>query len=152
MRALIQRVSQASIIIDKKPGGSIGSGLVVFLGVHHDSKPDEAKWLAEKILKLKLFDDAAATSSNQKSITDTSGGILIVSQFTLHASTRKGTKPSYHRAAAPEIAQPLYDVFVRQMRQLHTGAVENGHFGAYMEVSLTNDGPLTIMIDSKLKE
>jgi len=152
VRALIQRVSTASIRIDREPGGTIGPGLVVFLGVNHSSEQEDTRWLAEKILKLRLFEDGNVSSTGQKSVTDIAGGLLVVSQFTLHASTQKGTKPSYHRAAAPEIAEPLYDHFVQTLRALYQGPIETGRFGAYMQVELNNDGPVTILIDSKNRE
>lgn len=152
MRALIQRVSQGSITIDGEPGETMGRGLVIFLGISQGNSSDDVQWLAEKILKLKVFDDADVTSTGKNSVTDIQGGILIVSQFTLHASTRKGTKPSYHRSAAPNVAEPLYDLFVKTIRRSHSGLVITGRFGAFMEVQLTNDGPVTILIDSKNKE
>lgn len=152
MRALIQRVSEASITIHGEAGGCISSGLVVFLGIPHGCNQTDAEWLTKKILKLRLFEDGSSTSSGQKSVTDIAGGLLVVSQFTLHASTKKGTKPSYHRAAPPEIAEPLYHYFVQVLRDAHTGQVETGKFGAYMQVQLCNDGPVTILLDSKNKE
>jgi len=147
-------VSHASVTIDGTPAGRIETGFVIFLGIHHASEAGDAEWLADKILQLRLFEDvdSSSTASGQKSVSDIKGGLLVVSQFTLHASTKKGTKPSYHRAAAPEIAEPLYDCFVQMLRDRHTGQVETGRFGSYMEVSLCNDGPVTLQIDSKNKE
>lgn len=152
MRALIQRVQRASIDINQSPGGSIAQGLVIFLGITHSSEQEDARWLAEKILKLKLFEDENTSSSGQQSIADINGGLLIVSQFTLHASTKRGTKPSFHRAAPPDQAEPIYDYFVEVIKECHAGAIITGDFGAHMDVHLTNDGPVTIMIDSKNKE
>lgn len=124
----------------------------MFLGINHGSAETDADWLAKKILKLRLFEDEAAQSTGQKSVIEIQGDLLIVSQFTLHASTKKGTRPSYHRAAAPETAEPLYHFFVQTLRDAYTGPIKTGRFGAYMEVLIHNDGPVTILLDSNQKE
>lgn len=150
MKALIQRVASASLLVEEEETGSIHSGLVLFLGVHRDSRPEDAAWLAEKILKLRIFD--SPDSAQAASLTETGGGLMIVSQFTLHASTRKGTRPSYHRAAPPEQAEALYESFLDQLRKRHTGPLITGQFGAHMNVRLDNDGPVTLIIDSQNRE
>ena len=119
MRALLQRVRSASVMIDNEPGPMIQTGLVIFLGVTHDSRAEEARWLAEKILKLKVFDPTSSEQAGPQSVVDINGDLLVVSQFTLHASTKKGTKPSYHRAASPDVAQPLYNYFVENLTASH---------------------------------
>jgi len=150
MRVLIQRVSQASVRIGHAEKGRIGEGLLVLLGIEEADQPDDAAWLCGKIVRLRIFDDK--TGVMNLSVKDIDGGILIVSQFTLHASTKKGNRPSYIRAARPETAIPLYEKFLAQMELELGKPVQKGEFGAMMQVSLVNDGPVTIFIDSRSKE
>lgn len=151
MRILIQRVREASVTIDAQLYSSIGAGLLVLVGIEDaaDSKEDVA-WLCGKLLKLRIFNDDAGVMN--RSAEEVGADILIVSQFTLHASTRKGNRPSYIRAARPEKAIPLYEAFIAAVRQGATGKVETGRFGADMQVALINDGPVTIWIDSQHRE
>lgn len=147
MRALLQRVSQAQVDVDGATVGQIDTGLLVLLGIAPDDGPDDIEWLLRKILNLRIFHDEAGKMN--LSLTDTAGGILVVSQFTLHADTRKGNRPSFTAAAAPEQAEELFEEFMAQLYLEHGGAIESGEFGANMQVSLTNDGPVTIWLDSK---
>ena len=150
MRAVIQKVSDASITIDKKKTRKIGPGLVILLGIEESDDRSDIEWLSGKITRLRIFKDDAGIMN--LSVLDINGEVLIVSQFTLHASTRIGNRPSYIKAAAPETAIPLYKAFIEQM-QLDLGKmVVTGEFGAYMQVNLTNDGPVTISIDTKNRE
>lgn len=150
MRAVIQKVSHASISIDKNQTKKIGKGLVILLGIEESDIQSDIQWLSGKISRLRIFNDSQGIMN--LSVLDVNGEIMIVSQFTLHASTRKGNRPSYIKAASPETAIPLYESFIEQM-QLDLGkTVVTGEFGAYMQVSLTNDGPVTISIDTKNKE
>lgn len=130
--------------------GAIGAGLVVLVGVAADDTFEDVAWLAEKICKLRLFEDA--DGKMRFALCETSNEALVVSQFTLFASTRKGTKPSWHRAAPPEIAIPLYEEFVCRMESLLQRPVATGQFGAMMHVALVNDGPVTLILDSRLRE
>lgn len=150
MRAVIQKVSHASIAIDDDQTKEIGQGLVVLLGIEESDDLQDILWLSGKISRIRIFKDRQGIMN--LSVLDVQGDIMIVSQFTLHASTRKGNRPSYIKAAAPEKAIPLYEAFVEQMQQDLGKAVTTGEFGAYMKVSLTNDGPVTISIDTKNKE
>ena len=150
MRAVIQRVSQASVSVDGAVTGSIGRGLLVLVGIATDDTADDITWLTGKIAGQKLFADENGRMN--LSVTEAGAGVLVVSQFTLLASTRKGTKPSWHRAAGPEAAVPLYEAFVRKMEELLGRPVATGQFGAMMEVSLVNDGPVTLVLDSWLRE
>ena len=150
MRAVIQRVSRASVTVEGATTGEIGRGLLVLLGIAPDDTPDDIAWLAGKIATQKLFPDE--TGRMNFSVAEVGGGVLVVSQFTLLASTRKGTKPSWHRAAPPEVAVPLYESFVRAMEKLIGHPVATGKFGAMMEVALINDGPVTLVLDSRLRE
>ena len=150
MRAVVQKVSDASIVINKGGREKIGQGLVILLGIEESDTPEDIEWLSGKISRLRIFDDAEGVMN--LSINDVKGEILIVSQFTLHASTKKGNRPSYIKAAAPETAIPLYKAFVSQMELDINKTVVTGEFGAYMQVNLTNDGPVTILIDTKNKE
>ncbi len=147
MRAIVQRCSSGSITIDHEPGGNIGQGLVVLLGMHETDTPEDSAWILRKLLNLRIFDDENGTPN--LSVQDVGGELLIVSQFTLHANTKKGNRPSYNSAAKPEVAVPLYEQFLDDLGAQFTGTVHTGKFGAYMEVSLTNDGPFTIILDSK---
>jgi len=150
MRAVVQRVSQASVTVERSLTGEIGRGLLVLVGVTEDDAEEDIAWLAGKIVGQKLFADE--TGRMNLSVMETGGGVLVVSQFTLLASTRKGTKPSWHRAAGPEAAVPLYEAFVRKMEELLGRSVATGQFGAMMEVALVNDGPVTLVLDSRLRE
>jgi D-tyrosyl-tRNA(Tyr) deacylase len=150
MRALVQKVSDASIVIHRDTRREIGKGLVVLLGIEQRDSPEEIEWLSGKISRLRIFDDAKGVMN--LSVTDVHGEIMVVSQFTLHASTKKGNRPSYIKAAPPETAIPLYEAFIDQMELDINKPVVTGEFGAYMQVKLTNDGPVTLMIDTKNKE
>jgi len=150
MRAVIQKVSDASITIDKKKTRKIGPGLVILLGIEESDNRSDIEWLSGKITRLRIFKDDAGIMN--LSVLDINGEVLIVSQFTLHASTRKGNRPSYIKAAAPETAIPLYKAFIEQMQQDLGKMFVTGEFGAYMQVNLTNDGPVTISIDTKNRE
>lgn len=150
MRAVLQRVSRASVTVEGALTGSIERGLLVLVGVAPDDTTEDIAWLAGKIAGQKLFPDDGGRMN--LSVSEVGGGVLVVSQFTLLASTRKGTKPSWHRAAPPEVAVPLYEAFVRKMEELLGRPVATGKFGAMMEVSLTNDGPLTLVLDSRLRD
>jgi D-tyrosyl-tRNA(Tyr) deacylase len=150
MRAVIQRSSTASVTIDEEVAGSIGGGLVVLLAVEEVDTRADIEWLSGKIVRLRIFDDAAGLMN--RSVQDVQGEILLVSQFTLFASTKKGNRPSFSRSAPPEIAVPLYEQFVAQLTVDLGRPVQTGRFGAHMLVSLTNDGPVTIIIDSKSRE
>jgi D-tyrosyl-tRNA(Tyr) deacylase len=130
--------------------GEIGPGLLVLLGIAKDDTPADCTWLAQKIVKLRIFSDADGQMN--RDVTDRGGEILVVSQFTLHASVRKGTRPSYNDAARPELALPLYEEFVLQLQTALGRRVQTGRFGALMKVSLVNDGPVTLLIDTKTRE
>ena len=146
MRAVVQRVTRASVTIDGKIVGEIGKGLVVLLGIARDDTKLDAAYLAEKIAALRIFDDEAGKMN--VSVKDTHGGLLIVSQFTLYGDVRRGLRPSWLDAAAPEVAEPLYDFFVRQARAF-VSDVATGSFRAMMQLELVNDGPVTILLDSR---
>ncbi|MEM1058735.1 MAG: D-aminoacyl-tRNA deacylase [Verrucomicrobiota bacterium] len=150
MRALLQRVSRATVSFDHNEPRSIGRGFVVLLGVCHEDESADAVWLARKCAALRLFEDDSGERA--LNLLEIGGEALVVSQFTLFASTRKGTKPSYHRAAAPPVAEPLYREFVECLRSEGIGQIQTGEFGALMRVDLVNDGPVTLLIDSKAKE
>ena len=147
MRAVVQRVSSASVTIDGRVAGAIGGGLLVLLGVAQTDTLDDGEWLAQKIAALRIFEDADGKMN--LSVRDISGGVLVVSQFTLFASTRKGTRPSFNDAAKPDVAIPLYDKFLLQMESALGRPVARGEFGAMMQVALVNDGPVTLIIDSR---
>ena len=146
MRAVVQRVTRASVTIDGEIAGEIEHGLVVLLGVARDDTKEDADYLAPKIIALRIFDDAEGRMN--VSLKDSGGGLLIVSQFTLYGDVRRGLRPSWSDAAAPEIAEPLYDYFVESSRKL-LGRVETGSFRKMMQVELVNDGPVTILLDSR---
>jgi len=150
MRVIIQKVSHASITIDRDQTKKMGPGLVLLLGIEEYDDTSDIEWLSRKISRLRIFDDEQGIMN--LSIQDVNGDIMIVSQFTLHASTRKGNRPSYIKAATPEKAIPLYNSFIKQMQQELGKPVVTGNFGAYMQVNLCNDGPVTISIDTKNKE
>ncbi len=146
MRAVVQRVTRAKVTVDSEIVGEIGNGLVVLLGIARDDTKLDAAYLAEKIAALRIFDDEAGKMN--VSVKDMNGGLLVVSQFTLYGDVRRGLRPSWIDAAAPEVAEPLYEFFVRQMRALISN-VATGSFRAMMQVELINDGPVTILLDSK---
>ena len=146
MRAVVQRVTRASVTVDGKIVGEIGSGLVVLLGIARDDTKLDAAYLAEKISALRIFDDEAGKIN--LSVKELKGALLIISQFTLYGDVRRGLRPSWIDAAAPEVAEPLYDFFVRQVSTL-IERVATGSFRAMMQVELVNDGPVTILLDSK---
>jgi len=150
MRAVIQRVSQASVTIAGSVTGEIGAGLLVLLGIEVSDSAEDLDWLTGKIARLRVFNDDQGVMN--RSIVEINGCILVVSQFTLFASTRKGNRPSYVRAARPEIAIPLYEAFLDKLARELGKPVESGEFGADMKVSLVNDGPVTILIDTKSRE
>ena len=150
MRALIQRVSQASVTIDGKIKSEIGKGLLIFLGIEEQDTHEDIDWLAGKISRLRIFPDEQEVMN--RSVMDVDGNLLLISQFTLHASTKKGNRPSYIKAARPETAIPLYESFIAKTESLLNKKISTGKFGAHMEVALLNDGPVTIFIDSKRRE
>ena len=150
MRIVIQRVSQASVTIGGQLHSEIGPGMMVLVGVREDDSLDDVKWLAAKTAALRIYDDENGVMN--RSIIDVEGEVLAVSQFTLNASTRKGNRPSYIHAAGHDLAVPLYEAYCEQVQQLIGREVKRGVFGADMQVALINDGPVTIIIDSKLKE
>jgi D-aminoacyl-tRNA deacylase len=150
MRSVIQRVSEASVKIDGKVAASIQGGLLVLLGIEETDTAQDIEWLSGKIVRLRIFDDDHGVMN--RSVIEAQGEILVISQFTLFASTRKGNRPSYSRAAPPDVAVPIYEGFIRTLSQDFGKTVQTGQFGANMKVNLTNDGPVTIIIDSALKE
>ena len=150
MRVLIQRVEKASVSIEGRIKSQIQSGLLVLLGIEHDDDQDDINWLVEKLLKLRIFDDEKGVMNI--SVTDADGELMVISQFTLHASTRKGARPSYIRAARPEKAIPLYQDFLKSIEKKTGKKPASGEFGAHMKIDLINDGPVTIWIDSKNRE
>lgn len=150
MRLVIQRVLEAAVTVDSNLVSSIGKGLLILVGVEKGDTPEDVKWLAGKAAGLRIFDDENGVMN--KSVVEAGGGLLAVSQFTLTASTKKGNRPSYIRAAGHETAIPLYDMFCRTLEEVSGINVGRGIFGADMKVSLVNDGPVTIIIDSRLKE
>ncbi len=150
MRAVIQRVEKASVEIENSLHASIGPGMLVLLGIEEADNREDLEWLAGKISRLRIFDDQNGVMNLP--IDEVNGEIMVVSQFTLHASTKKGNRPSYIRAARPEQAIPLYEAFLKQLEKETGKAPKAGVFGAMMKVSLINDGPVTIIIDTKAKE
>lgn len=150
MRVLIQRVLESSVKVDGKVKSEIGNGLMILLGIEEADSSEDIEWLTSKIINLRIFDDENGVMN--KSILDSGGDILVVSQFTLHASTKKGNRPSYIKAAKPDISVPLYEDFCLVLSDKLGKEVGTGEFGAYMEVALINDGPVTIWMDSKNKE
>ena len=150
MRAIIQRVTQAQVQIDGKLFSEIGNGLLVLLGIEDADSEDDINWLAQKIVNLRVFNDENGVMNI--SVIDANFDILLVSQFTLFASTKKGNRPSYIKASRPEFAIPLYEKMIAKLEEILGKKIATGTFGADMQISLTNNGPVTIMIDSKLKE
>ena len=150
MRVVIQKVTEASVSIENQIVGSIDKGLLVLVGIEDGDTNEDIAWLSSKIVNLRIFDDANGVMN--LSVKEVEGEVLIVSQFTLHASTKKGNRPSYIKAARPEVAIPIYEAFIKQVESLLGKRVPTGQFGAMMQVSLCNDGPVTILIDTKNKE
>jgi D-tyrosyl-tRNA(Tyr) deacylase len=150
MRVVVQRVSHASVTINYNIKSEIGPGLLVFLGIEESDNNSDIEWLCNKLVQLRIFNDENEVMN--LSVLDINGDILVISQFTLHAKTRKGNRPSYIRAAHPDIAIPLYNNFVNRLSQTLGKEVNTGEFGAMMKVDLVNDGPVTIIIDTKEKE
>lgn len=150
MRTLIQRVTKASVVINSKEERKIENGLVVLLGIENEDNSDDIDFLCKKIVNLRIFDDENGVMN--LSVLDIDGEIMVVSQFTLHASTKKGNRPSYIKAAKPDISIPMYKQFVSELESVFNKSVVTGEFGADMQINLINDGPVTIWIDSKNKE
>ncbi|WP_029035139.1 D-aminoacyl-tRNA deacylase [Salinimicrobium terrae] len=149
MRAVIQRVSEAAVTIEGVKNAKIGNGLLILVGIDNDDTFEDISWLSRKIVNMRLFNDSNGVMND--SLLDVKGDAIVVSQFTLHASTKKGNRPSYIKAAKPEVAIPLYEDFVKQLEIDLGKKVGTGQFGADMKVQLLNDGPVTIIIDSKNK-
>ncbi|MGG6230234.1 D-aminoacyl-tRNA deacylase [Tenacibaculum sp. SDUM215027] len=150
MKIVLQRVSKASVTIENKKVAEIQNGLLVLLGIINDDTQEDINWLSNKIINLRIFNDDEGVMN--KSIKDINGDIIAVSQFTLHASTKKGNRPSYIKAAKPDVAIPLYEKFIQQVEVDLGKKIQTGQFGADMKVDLLNDGPVTIIIDSKDKK
>lgn len=149
MKTVIQRVSKASVTINNQKVAHIQKGLLILLGIINEDTEEDIKWLSKKIVNLRIFNDTEGVMNT--SVKDCNGDIIVVSQFTLHASTKKGNRPSYIKAAKPEVAIPLYEKFVQQIENELNKKIQTGVFGADMKVELLNDGPVTIIIDSKDK-
>ncbi len=150
MRAVIQRVKNTKVFIDEKIYSSIQNGLLVLLGIEEPDTKEDIDWMAQKIVQLRIFNDS--TGLMNLSVKDISGEIVVVSQFTLFASTKKGNRPSFIRSAKPDIAIPLYELFIKTIQNFSANEVKTGVFGADMQIELMNDGPVTITIDTKMKE
>jgi len=150
MRVVIQRVKNAAVEIINKNHSSVGQGLLIFLGIENDDGEEDINWLCKKIIQLRVFDDKNGVMN--LSVADIDGEILVISQFTLHAKTKKGNRPSYIKAAKPDIAIPIYNKFVEKLGFYLEKEIKTGEFGALMQVSLVNDGPVTIIIDTKNKD
>ena len=150
MRAVIQRVAMADVVVEGKQVANIGPGLLVLLGIENADGEEDIEWLAKKIANLRIFNDENGVMN--RSLLEQGGDAIVVSQFTLHAGTKKGNRPSYIKAAKPNVAIPIYEQFVQQLEKLLAKKVGTGVFGADMKVSLLNDGPVTIVIDTKKKE
>lgn len=150
MIAVVQRVSESSVEIDAKVKAEIGVGVMILLGIEEADEQEDVEWLSRKIVNMRIFNDEAGVMN--KSLTEVEGEALVISQFTLHASTKKGNRPSYIKAAKPDIAIPLYEAFKRQLSLDLGKEISSGEFGADMKVSLINDGPITIIIDTKDKK
>jgi len=150
MKAVIQRVTEASVIVAQKKVADIGQGVLILIGVEHEDTHEDVQWLSNKIARLRIFNDENGVMNT--SLLDTNGDAIVVSQFTLHASTKKGNRPSYIKAAKPDISIPMYEAFVAQLEKDLNKKVQTGIFGAHMKVALLNDGPVTIIIDTKNRE
>ena len=149
MRVVLQRVKEASVTVEGKVISKIGQGFLILLGIETEDTQEDINWLSGKIARLRVFSDENDAMNN--SIVDVDGEVIVVSQFTLHASTKKGNRPSFIKAARPEVAIPLYESFVQQLENVLQKKIQTGEFGAMMDVALINDGPVTIIIDSKNK-
>ena len=150
MKVVVQRVLKASVTIEGVQVASIKKGLLIFLGIVNEDTQEDINWLSNKIVNLRIFGDENDVMN--RSLIDTLGDVIIVSQFTLHASTKKGNRPSYINAAKPDVAIPMYNAFIKQLESHFGKKVQTGQFGADMKVELLNDGPVTIIIDSKIRE
>ena len=150
MRVVLQRVSEASVNVENKRVAEIGTGLLLLLGIENEDSQEDIDWLCKKICSLRIFNDAEGLMN--LSVQDVDGELIVVSQFTLHAGTKKGNRPSFIKAAKPDVAVPLYEKFVSCLESLLNKKVQTGTFGAMMDVALVNDGPVTILLDSKNKE
>jgi D-aminoacyl-tRNA deacylase len=150
MRAILQRVREAQVTVTDETVGAIGPGLLVLLGITHDDTAADIDWLLKKIIQLRIFNDADGKMN--LSLEDVAGSILVVSQFTLYADAKKGNRPSYIRSAPPAVSVPIYEQFLAALRQRFQGHVATGQFGAMMDVSLINDGPVTIILDSRQQD
>ena len=150
MRVVIQRVKKASVSVASEVVGKISAGLLILLGIEDNDTEEDIQWLCGKIARLRIFDDGDGVMN--RSVVDAGGELLVVSQFTLHASTKKGNRPSYIKASRPEFAIPLYERFIAVLEQEMGKNVETGRFGAMMDIDLVNHGPVTIIIDTKIKE
>ncbi|MCH8567713.1 MAG: D-tyrosyl-tRNA(Tyr) deacylase [Balneolales bacterium] len=147
MKLVIQRVSEAKVEIDGRISGAIGPGLMVLLAIHKNDEEEQLKWLANKLVKLRIFHDDEGKMN--RSVADTGGGILVISQFTLYGDARKGTRPGFTESAPPEKAEALYDAFVAYVKTIFSGSVQTGEFAAMMDVSLINSGPVTIILEKE---
>ncbi|MCF4102006.1 D-aminoacyl-tRNA deacylase [Gillisia sp. M10.2A] len=150
MRIVLQRVSQASVTIENKINSEIGTGVLLLVGIEENDTLEDIQWLCGKVVKMRIFNDEAGVMN--RSLLDIEGEALVISQFTLYASTKKGNRPSYIKAAKPEVAIPLYEQFINELETILQKKVGTGIFGADMKISLINDGPVTILIDSKNRE
>ncbi|MBN2481364.1 MAG: D-tyrosyl-tRNA(Tyr) deacylase [Bacteroidales bacterium] len=150
MRTIIQRVSNASVVIDSGERNAIGQGLLVFIGIEDSDGKEDIEWLCNKIIRLRIFGDEAGLMN--LSVQDIHGEILVISQFTLHASTRKGNRPSFIKASKPYHSEDIYKRFLQHLQLEYIGTVKSGEFGAHMKIHLINDGPVTIFMDTKRKE
>ncbi|AUS05743.1 D-aminoacyl-tRNA deacylase [Pseudotamlana carrageenivorans] len=150
MKIVIQRVTEASVTIENEKVAAINQGVLVLLGIVNDDTLDDITWLSNKIVNLRIFEDDQGVMNT--SLKDVGGDVIVVSQFTLHAATKKGNRPSYIKAAKPDVAIPLYEAFIKQLHSDLGKTIQTGKFGADMKVALVNDGPVTIIIDSKNKE
>jgi D-tyrosyl-tRNA(Tyr) deacylase len=150
MKVVIQRVSEASVTISGKVNGAIGKGLMILVGIENEDNEEDIQWLCQKIVQLRIFNDENGVMN--LSLLDVDGDILLISQFTLHASTKKGNRPSYIKAAKPDISIPIYEKMILKLTEFTNKRIQTGIFGEDMKVALVNDGPVTILIDSKNKE
>lgn len=145
MRVVVQRVKRASVTVAKKVTGSIEQGLLLLVGIHNTDTQEQLRWVCDKVLKLRIFEDKEGKMN--RSVSDVNGGILVVSQFTLYGDARKGTRPSFIEAARPEVAEPMYEEMIQYFREQSTLNIQTGIFGATMNVELLNDGPVTLILE-----
>ncbi len=145
MKVVVQRVSRAKVTVDREVTGSIGNGLLLLVGIHENDDKSIMRWVSDKILKLRIFQDEAGKMN--RSVSDIGGSLLVVSQFTIYGSVKKGTRPSFIEAAKPDVAEPLYDEMIQYLKKRSGLQVESGSFGAMMDVELVNDGPVTIIVE-----